>query len=82
LIRTATEFVGGVRGLDQDKAPGLAEAIDWVSALSALGATDLASDDIVGTIGTIAKTPDDRDTVAAALAAHRAQPASFEETPR
>jgi MoxR-like ATPase len=82
LIRTATEFVGGVRSLDMDKSPGLAETIDWVSALSALGATDLASPDIVRTIGTIAKTPDDRDAVTAALAAHRAPPASFEETPR
>jgi MoxR-like ATPase len=79
LIRTATEFVGGVRTLDLDKAPGLAETIDWVSALSALGATDLASDDIVRTIGTIAKTPDDRDAVTAALAT---RPASAEETPR
>jgi len=80
LIRTATEFIGGVRGLDLDKAPGLAETIDWVSALSALGVADLAPDDIVRTIGTIAKTPDDRDVVAAALAAHRALPASAQET--
>ena len=71
LIRSATEFIGRVRGLDLDKAPGLAETIDWVSALSALGVTDLVSADLVTTIGTIAKTPDDRDTVAAALAAHR-----------
>ncbi|TBL33852.1 MULTISPECIES: AAA family ATPase [unclassified Micromonospora] len=67
LIRTATEFVGAVRGRDLDKAPGMAEAIDWVSALSVLGATDLAGDDVLRTIGTIAKTPDDRVTVAAAL---------------
>ena len=71
LIRSATEFIGRVRGLDLDKAPGLAETIDWVSALTALGVTDLVSADLVTTIGTIAKTPDDRDTVAAALAAHR-----------
>ncbi|MFF0721552.1 AAA family ATPase [Micromonospora sp. NPDC003816] len=67
LIRTATEFVGAVRGRELDKAPGMAEAIDWVSALSVLGATDLAGDDVLRTIGTIAKTPDDRVTVAAAL---------------
>jgi hypothetical protein len=46
--------------------------------LSALGATDLAPDDIVRTIGTIAKTPDDRDAVAAALGVRR--PASDQET--
>ena len=42
LITSATQFVGRVRGLDLDKAPGMAETIDWVSALSALGAADLA----------------------------------------
>jgi MoxR-like ATPase len=67
LIRSATEFIGRVRHLELDKAPGLAETIDWVSALSALGITDLVSSDVVSTIGTIAKTPDDRIAVAAAL---------------
>jgi MoxR-like ATPase len=67
LIRDATEFIGRVRGLELDKAPGLAETIDWVSALSALGATDLAGDDILRTIGTIAKTPDDRNAVTEAV---------------
>ncbi|MER5457201.1 MoxR family ATPase [Micromonospora sp. NPDC002389] len=71
LIRTATEFVSAVRGRELDKAPGMAEAIDWVAALSVLGATDLAGDDVLQTIGTIAKTPDDRVTVAAALGTHQ-----------
>jgi MoxR-like ATPase len=69
LIRSTTEFIGGVRRLELDKAPGLAETIDWVSALSALGVTDLASGDVLRTIGTIAKTPDDRLAVAEAVAA-------------
>jgi MoxR-like ATPase len=68
LIRSATEFIGQVRGLDLDKAPGMAETIDWVSALSELGATDLIRDDLIRSIGTIAKTPDDRDLIGAALA--------------
>ncbi|MFD6661684.1 AAA family ATPase [Micromonospora chalcea] len=75
LIRTATAFVGDVRALGLDKAPGMAEAIDWVAALSVLGVADLAADDVVRTIGTIAKTPDDRAAVAAALAAHQERPA-------
>ena len=41
LIESATQFVGHVRSLDLDKPPGVAEAINWVSALSALGATEL-----------------------------------------
>ncbi|MEV4269130.1 AAA family ATPase [Micromonospora aurantiaca (nom. illeg.)] len=75
LIRTATAFVGDVRTLGLDKAPGMAEAIDWVAALSVLGAADLSADDVVRTIGTIAKTPDDRAAVAAALGAHQERPA-------
>ena len=67
LIVTATDFVGRARELDLDKSPGLAETIDWVSALSALGASELARPDIVRTLGAIAKTVDDRDTMIAAL---------------
>jgi MoxR-like ATPase len=66
LIASATAFVGRVRRLDLDKAPGLAETIDWVSALAALGVTDLTPDDVLSTLGTIAKTPDDRLVVAGA----------------
>ena len=56
-----------VRELDLDKAPGLAEAINWVSALSALGVTDLERRDVVRTLGAVVKTPDDRDLVVASL---------------
>ncbi|GIM90608.1 AAA family ATPase [Paractinoplanes toevensis] len=67
LIASATEFIGRVRALDLDKAPGLAETIDWVSALAALGATELAPAEALHTLGTIAKTPDDRLVVAGAV---------------
>jgi MoxR-like ATPase len=69
LIDAATAFVGRVRGLDLDKSPGMAETIDWVGALSALGVTELVPDQVVRTLGAIAKTPDDRDLITAALAA-------------
>ncbi|GIE90215.1 AAA family ATPase [Actinoplanes regularis] len=67
LIRDTTEFVGRVRALDLEKAPGLAETIDWVSALAALGVTDLVEPLVPQTVGTIAKTPADRRAVVAAL---------------
>jgi MoxR-like ATPase len=67
LIRTATQFVGRARHLDLDKAPGIAETIDWVSALAALGATELARPDVLLTLGAIAKTPDDRRAMTDAL---------------
>ena len=43
LVTAATAFVGAARELDLDKAPGLAEAIDWVSALVVLGEIGRAS---------------------------------------
>jgi MoxR-like ATPase len=67
LIGSTTEFVGRVRRLDLDKAPGMAEAIDWVAALSALGVTELVRTDVIRTLGLIAKTPDDRSTIEDAL---------------
>jgi MoxR-like ATPase len=66
LITAATAFVARIRGLDLDKAPGMAETIDWVGALSALGVTELVPDDVLATLGAIAKTPDDRDLITAA----------------
>lgn len=67
LVASATEFVGRVRELELDKAPGVAETIDWVSALGALGVTDLVRDDIVRTLSALIKTPDDHETVVAVL---------------
>jgi MoxR-like ATPase len=67
LIESAAQFIGHVRQLDVDKPPGVAEAINWVAALSALGATDLVRDVVVATLGTVAKTPDDRDLVVESL---------------
>ncbi len=67
LVESATQFVGHVRSLDVDKPPGIAEAINWVAALSVLGATALVREDVVLTLGAIAKTPDDRDLVVSSL---------------
>ncbi len=67
LISSAAQFVGHVRDLELDKPPGLAEAINWVAALSALGATELMRDSVEATLGTVVKTVDDRETVLAGL---------------
>ncbi len=68
LVRSTATFVGRVRTLDLDKAPGLAEAIDWLAALTVLGVADLTRDDVVRTLGAIVKTPDDGELVRASLA--------------
>ena len=67
LIASTVGFIGEVRELSLDKMPGMAEAIDWLSALSALGVSDLAHPQVIRTLGAIAKTLDDRDSIAAAL---------------
>jgi MoxR-like ATPase len=67
LIASTTQFIGRVRGLELDKSPGMAETIDWLSALAVLGVADLVREDVLATISTIAKTPDDRDTICVAL---------------
>jgi len=67
LIESATQFVGYVRSLDVDKPPGIAEAINWVAALSALGATELVREVVAPTLGALVKTPDDRDVVVGTL---------------
>ena len=66
LIEAATAFVGRVRGDGLDKPPGLAETIDWVSALSVLGVSTI-DQSAERTLGMLAKTPDDLVQVRDAL---------------
>jgi MoxR-like ATPase len=63
LITSAAQFVGRVRTLEVDKPPGLAEAINWVAALAALGVTALERDTVVATLGAVVKTADDLEVV-------------------
>jgi MoxR-like ATPase len=67
LVTPASAFVHAARGLDLDKPPGVAEAIDWVGALHALGVTELDRSETRLTLGSVVKTPDDLETVAGAL---------------
>jgi MoxR-like ATPase len=59
LVTAATAFVRSARELDLDKPPGVAEAIDWVGALYALGVTALDDSDVRSTLSAVIKTPDD-----------------------
>jgi MoxR-like ATPase len=72
LIQHAAQFVNHTRVLDMDKPPGVAETIDWVAALVALGVADFctaeADASAAASLGALAKTPDDRDTIAEAFA--------------
>ncbi|MGV0746188.1 AAA family ATPase [Mycolicibacterium sp. XJ870] len=67
LVERAAQFVGSVRELDLDKPPGVAETIDWVAALVALKVGDLVDPAALGTLGALAKTPDDSGLLSDAL---------------
>jgi hypothetical protein len=59
-----------LRGLDLQKPPGVAEAIDWVRTLHLLGADGpgaegLDADVAAGTLGTVLKYREDLDAAAA-----------------
>lgn len=73
LVTAATAFIAKSRTLDLDKPPGIAEAVDWVSALSALGLNNrdrgiMNPAILQRTLGAIVKTPDDLETVEEAVA--------------
>ena len=59
LYRQAVEFVQRMRTLDLFKAPGVAETIDWTSALVALNALRLDPATVHDTLGVLLKYQDD-----------------------
>ena len=56
--------VARLRGLDLQKAPGVAEAISWTSALDVLGFSRLDEVSAIATLGTVIKYREDADVVA------------------
>ncbi|GFG52863.1 oxidoreductase [Mycolicibacterium agri] len=76
LIEHATQFIATTRNLDLDKPPGVAETIDWVAALVALGVADLVDADTesgLAGLGALAKTPDDYTLISEAFAEYSSQ---------
>ncbi|MEO1085051.1 MAG: MoxR family ATPase [Acidobacteriota bacterium] len=61
LTRTVVRFVQGVRRLDLDKRPGVAETLDWAEALSHLGTERLDARRVEQTLGFLLKYQDDVD---------------------
>jgi len=52
--------MGRLRKLDIQKPPGIAEAIDWINALTLLGYTELTVDAIDVTLGSVLKYTEDQ----------------------
>jgi MoxR-like ATPase len=65
LARQVCRFVEALRRQELYKLPGVAETLDWASALAALGATSLNEDLVVDTLGTLLKYQDDIQKVRA-----------------
>jgi MoxR-like ATPase len=73
LIEHATQFVGHARELDLDKPPGVAETIDWVAALVALGVGDLVDPAALAGLSALTKTPDDSAGLREAFTEYRTE---------
>jgi MoxR-like ATPase len=58
--------VARMRESDVQKPPGVAEAIDWVAALTVLGVEELDASSIDRTLGSVLKYAEDQDVVRAA----------------
>jgi MoxR-like ATPase len=63
LARKVVATVNRFRQLDLVKPPGVAETLDWVATLEALGLPDLTAQDIQDTLGAVVKERDDLETV-------------------
>jgi MoxR-like ATPase len=63
LARDVAEATRRLRELDLLKPPGVAEAMDWASALHTLGARDLDPDLAARTLGAVLKYREDTDRV-------------------
>jgi MoxR-like ATPase len=59
LAEEAARFAAELRSLDLQKPPGLAETIDWVRALTALGQQELDVENVQATLGSMLKYHED-----------------------
>jgi MoxR-like ATPase len=64
LARQVVGVVHALRGLDLLKPPGVAETLDWVRALDALGARDLDPEAARETLGSVLKFHEDQQRAA------------------
>jgi MoxR-like ATPase len=61
LAIQVVEAVHTMRDMELEKVPGVAETIDWVESLDAIGASDLNESTAADTIGAVIKDRDDLD---------------------
>jgi MoxR-like ATPase len=69
LAREVVTFVHRLRAADLTKVPGVAETLDWASALLSLGAAELSADVVDETLGVVLKYEEDIRQVRGQVAA-------------
>ena len=67
LTRKVVDAVHRLRNLDLAKPPGVAETIDWVEALGAIGADNLDGETAIDTLGSVIKDRDDLEFVSSGI---------------
>jgi MoxR-like ATPase len=65
LARQVAAAVGALRGMQLYKPPGVAETIDWATAIAALGRSTIDERTLDLTLGTVLKYQEDQDRVRA-----------------
>ena len=65
LTRQVSRLVAELRTIGLFKPPGVAETIDWVMALTALGRTELDASSVEASLGAVVKYREDADRVRA-----------------
>lgn len=63
LTAKVVSAVNKLREMDLEKAPGVAETIDWVESLNAIGASDLTQENAGQTLGAVIKGREDLEYV-------------------
>jgi MoxR-like ATPase len=63
LTRQVSRLVAELRSIGLFKPPGVAETIDWVMALTALGRTELDASSVEASLGAVVKYREDADRV-------------------
>ena len=64
LARQVAAAVESMRGMGLYKPPGVAETIDWATALALIGQTELTEASVVATLGTVLKYREDAERFA------------------
>ncbi len=68
LAQKVVAAVHRLRDMDLAKPPGVAETLDWVESLGAIGADELTGDSATDTLGAVVKDRDDLELVSSDIA--------------